>query len=80
MVLSAITKSFRNGPEDVLEVIGHLMTGLVTRTVALLLGLLRIIPERLRNAFLQYPSNLSAGGIVLNHYGYVNKFLPDKED
>ena len=79
-VLRAVTESFRNGSEDVLEVICHLMTGLVTRTVAFLLGIFCIIPERLRNALLHYPSNLSAGGIVLNHYGNVTKFLPLKED
>jgi len=71
--LSDMAEALGNHPEDVLEVVGDLMTRFVACTVALAFAGLGVVPEGLADSFLHNPANLAAGGIVFYTNGDVPK-------
>lgn len=71
--LGDIAEALGNHSEDVLEVVGDLMTRFVARTVAFALAFLGVAPEGLADAFFHNPANLAAGGIVFYTNGDVPK-------
>lgn len=71
--LSDIAEALGNHSEDVLEVVGDLMTRFVACTVAFALAGLGVVPEGLADAFFHNPANLAAGGIVFYADGDVPK-------
>lgn len=71
--LGDIAEALGNHSEDVLEVVGYLMTRFVASTIAFALAFLGVAPERLANTFLHYPANLAAGGIVFYADGDIPK-------
>ena len=73
MSLCNVAEALGNHSEDVLEVVGDLMTRFVARTVAFALAFLGVAPEGLADAFLHNPANLAAGGIVFYSDGDVPK-------
>lgn len=72
--LSDVAEALGNHSEDVLEVVGDLMTRFVACTVALAFAGLGVVPEGLTDAFLHNPANLAAGGIVF----YTNGDVPEE--
>lgn len=73
--LSDIAEALGNHPEDILEVVGYLMTRFVARTVSFALVCLGVVPEGLADAFFHDPADLAAGGIVFNTDGDVPEEL-----
>ena len=69
--LSDIAEALGNHSEDVLEVVGDLMTRFVACTVASALAGLGVVPEGLADAFFHNPANLAAGGVVFYADGDV---------
>ena len=77
--LRTIPEPLRNHPEDVFEVIGHVMPRFVARPVALPLAREGLPPELLRDALLHDPANLTAGRVALDVDRQVSQALAAQE-